>query len=353
MAEKTSSLLPAMKPHDRTDLRKIGGGALGLALIAACFAYVRLFAPEEQQLANKTSPHISSNIEILRPPVVLQGSALSEYGHRMAFMAESILAVEDEYSTDRQDSPSLLTSAEPMDWVVGLASLAGHGRLDPESDFSSYPPEILLAALDLSAAQYGESAARALRAQWEADWGGSLTAAETAYNLLLEARLPYGGGSAALEDMIGANEPAAIVVGLHEFAVDSRLAGSVRSEALIRLRDYVDPDAYREHVRDCAELAQEFGGDWAPRAQRLQAWTEAAIDHAFLEHALAEIAPGSVEDLALLIRSGLRSGRLALDDDTAGFLQSALADMDETALSGPDQLARRRLLREIAAAQSP
>ena len=342
-----------MKTPNRTFLWIIGGGAIGLALIAAGFSGLRLFSPDQTPPAEESDLHVSSNKFHGPPAAEFQGSALEEYGNRMASMAESIRFVGDTDSSREQDLPTLLASAEPMDWVVGLADLAGRGRLDPASDYSSYPPEVVLAALDLCAAQFGESAARTLREQWEADWNGPPTAAETAHNLLLEARLPYGGASAALDDMIGANEPSAIVVGLHEFAVDSRLAGSVRSEALIRLRDYVDPDAYREHVRDCAELAQEFGGDWVPRVQRLQVWTEIPIDRAFLENALAETAPGGVEDLALLIRSGLRSGRLALDDDTAGFLRSALANLDETALSGPDQLARRRLLREITGDQGP
>ncbi|MGD9613419.1 MAG: hypothetical protein AB7V22_11045 [Kiritimatiellia bacterium] len=264
-------------------------------------------------------------------------------------MAESIAAVADAKSEARLERPWLPASAEPLDRIVGLARWAGLGRLDPQYDFSRQPPEVVLAALDLCAAEFGENAAQALREQWAADLGGPQTAAETAHNLLLEARLPYGGGSAALEDMIGANEPSAIVVGLHEFAVDSRLSGSVRSEALIRLRDHVDPDAYREHVRACAELAQEFGGDWALRAQRLQAWTEAAIDRAFLENALAETAPGSLEDLALLLRHGLRAGHLVLDAETADFLRAALAQPDETAWSGPDRLAWARLRRESAA----
>ena len=172
-----------------------------------------------------------------------------------------------------------------------------------------------------------------------------------AHNLLLEARLPYGGGSTALDLMIGVNEPRAIFVGLLEFAVDSRLPGAIRSEALIRLRDYVDADAYPDHVRECVELAQEFGGDWLPRAQRLQTWIAApAIDRAILENALAEPAPGALEDLDLLLRHG---GKSALDAETAAFLRFALADLDETAWSGPDQLARSRLLREIEASQSP
>ena len=75
-----------------------------------------------------------------------------------------------------------------------------------------------------------------------------------------------------------------------------------------------------------------------------------AIDRAILENALAEPAPGALEDLDLLLRQG---GGNALDAETAAFLRSTLADLDETAWSGPDQLARDRLLREIEASQSP
>lgn len=261
-------------------------------------------------------------------------------------MAESILSVGDA----NPDVAQVAHASEPMDQVVGLARLAGQGLLASDADYSSLPPEIVLAAIDLCAAQFGKDAAQALRKQWEADLGGPRAAAETGHNLLLEARLPYGGGSAALDGMIHVNEPSAILVGLHEFAVDSRLPLSVRSEALIRLRDHVDPAAYREHVRECLELAHEFGGDWALRAQRLQAWAETPLDRVFLQNALASPAPGVLEDLALLVRHGTPG---AMDAETAAFLHAFLADLDETAWPGPDRLARRRLLRDLASAQEP
>ena len=285
------------------------------------------------------------------PPAALVGSALAEYDARLAALTEAVRADRDAGTEARPRITPLLESSEPMDQVVGLAQMAGIGQLEAQHDLARYSPEVVLAAVDLCASQFSDSEARALLDQWMASMGGTQAAAGMAHNLLLEARLPYGGGSTALDLMIGVNEPSAIVVGLHEFAVDSRLAGSIRSEALIRLRDYVDADAYPDHVSECVELAQEFGGDWLPRAQRLQAWIAApAIDRAFLENALASPAPGALEDLDLLLRHG---GKSALDAETAAFLRSALADLDETAWSGPDQLARGRLLREIEASQSP
>ena len=275
----------------------------------------------------------------------------AEYDARLSALAKAVHVGRDPGPESRSRMSALLESPEPMDQVVGLAQMASLGQLDARTGMARYRPETVLAAMDLCASQFGEPAARALLDPWMADLGGAQAAAEMAHNLLLEARLPYGGGSTALNLMIGINEPSAIFVGLFEFAVDSRLPGAIRSEALIRLRDYVDADAYPGHVRECVELAQEFGGDWLPRAQRLQTWMAVpSIDRAFLENALAAPAPGALEDLDLLLRHG---GKSALDAETSAFLRSALADLDETAWSGPDQLARGRLLREIEASQSP
>lgn len=334
-----------MKPDNRTcSWRRIGSVAIGLGLLAAWFAYSRQRAPDSLNPVEFHS-HASSNTGPATPSDELRGSALADYENRMLLIVESILAVDDVNPERPRGVPETEPPAESLDGIIDLADMANRNRLDPEYDLSMQPPEVVLAAIDLCAAQYGEGAARNLRERWEAALGGPRAAGETAHNLLLEARLPYGGGSAALDGMIGVNEPSAIVVGLHEFAVDSRLPGSVRSEALIRLRDYVEPDAYREHVRACAELAHEFGGGWVPRAERLQTWTEAALDRAFFENALAAPAPGALEDLALLVRYGKTA---ALDAETAAFLRAALATLDETAWSGPDRLARRRLLRELA-----
>ena len=339
-----------MKPDDRMFSGwRIGSVAIGLGLLAVWFAYSRQRAPDLSNPA-ETLLHESSNTELVLPAVELRGSALESYGKRMSLIAESILAVDDVDSERPRGLPDDIPSAETLDGIVGLANMASRGRLDPGYDFSKHPPEVVLAAIDPCAAQYGEGAARNLRERWEAAMGGTQTAAETGHNLLLEARLPYGGGSAALDCIIGANEPSAIVVGLHEFAVDSRLPGSVRSEALIRLRDYVEPADYRAHLEGVVELAHELGGDWVPRAERLQTWTDAALDRAFLENALAAPAPGALEDLALLVRYGKTD---TLDAETTAFLRSTLAELDETVWSGPDRLARRRLLRELADAQEP
>ena len=322
-----------MKTANRIRTRTLVGAAAGLALLAAWVAVSRFGTPPAPPPTTEASPPKAPPTDLVLPTVTLRGSALADYDERLSFLADSILAVDDNQSK------------EPLDEVVALAQGAGLGQLDTAADLARLPPEVVLAAIDLCAAQYGEGAARNLRERWEAALGGHRAAGETAHNLLLEARLPYGGGSAALDGMIGVNEPSAIVVGLHEFAVDSRLPGSVRSEALIRLRDYVEPADYRAHLEEVVELAHEFGGGWVPRAERLQTWTEAALDRAFFENALAAPAPGALEDLALLVRYG-KTG--ALDAETAAFLRSALATLDETAWSGPDRLARRRLLRELA-----
>ena len=274
--------------------------------------------------------------------------APAEYDARLTALTEAVRADRDAGEEARPRIPALLESTEPMDQVIGLAQMAGLGQLDAQQDLARHPPEVVLAAVDLCASQFGESAARSLLDQWMADMGGAQAAAGMAHNLLLEARLPYGGGSTALELMIGVNDPQAIFVGLYEFAVNSKLPAAVRTEALVRLRDHVEPDAYRTYVGECADLAQQNGDAWAVRAERLRERLDAPMEAgAYVEAALARPYPGMVEDLELDLRHGIRTGRVQLDSETAAAFRNALAALDESALPGPDGIALRRLRGEI------
>lgn len=279
-------------------------------------------------------------------PSALLGSALADYDSRLSDLAQAVRPAPAAATA----APAILESANPMDQVSGLARMAGLGQLDNQRNVAQYPPEVVLAAVDLAAARFGETAARSLLDRWTADMGGAKTAAELAHNLLLEARLPYGGGSAALDLMVGVNDPSAIFVGLYEFAMDSRLPGSIRTEALLRLQDQTDSETYRKCVRDCAEWAQENGDEWALRAARLQDRLDAsAVNAALVAEALAQPYPGMVEDLELQLRQALLAGRVEMDPETAASFRAALANLDESTLSGPDEIALLRLRREIDA----
>ncbi len=280
------------------------------------------------------------------PPSTLVGSALADYDSRLSDLAEAVRPA----PAAEAAAPAFPESAKPLDQVGGLTRLAGLGRLDAQRDYAEFPPEVVLAAADLAAARFGEAAARPLLDQWIADMGGAQTAAAMAHNLLLEARLPYGGGSTALDLMVGANDPSAIFVGLYEFAMDSRLPGAIRTEALLRLQDRTDPETFRKCVRDCAAWAQENGDEWALRAARLQERLDVpAVDAALFAEALAQPYPGMVEDLELQLRQALSAGRMAMNPETAASFRAALANLDEATLSGPDEIAWLRLRREIGA----
>ena len=282
------------------------------------------------------------------PAAALVGSALAEYDARLSALTEAVHADRDAGTESRPRISALLASTEPMDQVIGLAQMASLGLPDAQANLARYQPEVVLAAADLCAAQFGEPAVKFLLDQWMADLGGAQAAAETAHNLLLEARLPYGGGSTALELMIGINEPQAIFVGLFEFAVNSKLPAAIRTEALVRLRDHVEPEAYRGYVRECADLARQNGDDWADRADRLLERLDAPAETGpFIEAALAQPYPGMVEDLELDLRHGIRTGRMQLDAETATVLREALATLDESSLPEPDKIALQRLRREI------
>ena len=284
-----------------------------------------------------------------RPAARPTETPLAEYDARLSALAEAVHIGRDPGPESRPRMSALLESPEPMDQVVGLAQMASLGQLDARTDMARYRPETVLAAVDLCASQFGDSEAQILLDQWTADMGGAQAAAEMAHNLLIEAWLPYGGGSTALELMIGVNEPRAIFVGLFEFAVNSRLPDATQTEALIRLRDHVEPEAYRGYVRECADIARENGDEWAVRANRLlERLDVAAADGSSVETALAQPYPGMVEDLELDLRHGIRTGRVKLDSKTAAAFRKALATLDESSLPKPDGIALRRLRREIA-----
>ncbi len=275
------------------------------------------------------------------PPAVAAG-----YDQRIAAL---LAAVESRRAAGeaavRRQIPALLASNDPMDPIVGLALLASFNAWDLQPDWSGFAPGIPLAAADLCAALFEPQVARDLLVHWMSRVGGPQAAGEKAHDLLLKANLPYGGGSAALDFMQGANDPQAIFIGLYEFAVDPRLPGAVRSDALVRLRARMAPDAYRDIVRECVERARADEEDWALRAEHLQARLDAAVDRRFVETELADPYPGLVEDLELQLRSGLAENRLEIDPETAAFFRDALNKLDAAALSGPDRAAALRLRR--------
>ena len=275
------------------------------------------------------------------PPTVAAG-----YDQRIAAL---LAAVESRRAAGeaavRRQIPELLSSKDPMDPIIGLALLAGFNAWDLQPDWAGFAPEIPLAAADLCAALFEPQVARDLLVQWMSRAGGPQAAGEKAHDLLLKAALPYGGGTVALDFMQGANDPQAIFIGLYEFAVDPRLPGTVRSEALVRLRARMDPDAYRDLVRECADRARADDEDWALRAERLRARLDAAVDRRFVETELADPYPGLVEDLEIQLRHGLAEERLEIDPGTAAFFRDALVKLDAATLSGPDRAAALRLRR--------
>lgn len=254
---------------------------LGLGLIAGVITYFLTPSADDPALPdngaavhpdeghNQAVEAEDTSLFVEAPPTALKGSALAEYDIRLSTLAQSIRSGRETEAETRLQVPALLESAVPMDQVTGLALMSGMGPIDTQRNYAQYLPEVVLAAVDLSATEFNDTAARSLLDQWMADMGGPQTAAEMAHNLLIEARLPYGGGSTALDLMIGVNDPPSIFVGLFEFAVNPRLPGPVRTEALVRMRDHVEPAHYEKYVRECVELARERDEEWANHAEQL------------------------------------------------------------------------------------
>ena len=331
-------------------LLRARGPAPDSAPAAATEAPVPITAPPEPVPAPAAAPGAESAPAPSAPAAVAEPAAppavAASYDQRIAAL---LAAVQNRRAAGdaavRRQIPALLASNDPLDAIVGLALLAGAGAWELLPAGSGSTPEIALAAADLCAALFEPQVARDLLVQWMARAGGPQAAGEKAHDLLLKAHLPYGGGSAALDFMQNVNDPQAIFIGLYEFAVDPRLPGAVRSEALVRLRARMEPDAYRDLVRECAERARADDEDWALRAERLQARLDAAVDRRFVETELADPYPGFVEDLELQLRYGLAEERLDLTAETAAFFRDALVRLDAAALSGPDRAAALRLRR--------
>ena len=284
------------------------------------------------------------------PPSTPMPKDPAAYAARISGVVANIQANRTAGSTTSQQISALLDSAAPQDQVAGLVLLAGLGRLEPSYDMSPYAPEAVLAAVDLCAAMFSDSAARALLDQWIASAGGAQTAGEMAHTLLLEARLPYGGGSTALEMMIGINDPPSVMAGLYEFAVNEKLPPATRTEAFFLLRDHLVNATYQDIVKDCTEQMQQAGDAWLARLERLLGWmgNSSPVDRAFIQNAFAQPADGLVEDLALFLEHEIQAGKLTLDADAQAALRETLVNLDETALSGADLAALQRLERQLA-----
>lgn len=274
---------------------------------------------------------------------------LSEYDAHISAMIATIQANRATGPEAKQRISALLESPEPQDQVSGLVLMAGQGRWDAQLDLSKFSPEVWLAAVDLCGSLFDDASARTLLEKWQERMGGAQTAGETAHTLLLEARLPYGGGSTALELMIGVNDPQAIFVGLYEFAVNAELPPATRTEAFILLRDHMDPTAHGDIVHTCTEQVRQAGDAWVDRAERLLEWTaqSSSPDRQFIEKAFARPYSGMVADLELYLRHEFQAGRLTMDAETAAAFRESLANLDGSSLPGPDLAALQRLRRQL------
>ena len=274
-------------------------------------------------------------------------AAAQGYAERWGEGLDAVL----EWEGTAEEAMEWAESADPAQRVAGLALAAGLGFAGEVGDLAAETPELALAAMDLCAATFGPAAARALEQAWAAAMGGEGAAGVAAHTLLLEARLLYGGGVAALDWMEKANDPQAVFVGLRGFAADGDLPVSIRMEALVRLRAQSDFETYQAFVRRCAEGAA--GEDeWTMRAARLLERVDGppqalavglAVDRAFVEEALGREYPGWLEDLESLLRNGLGDGWARMDAAAAARLAEAVGTIDEEALAAPDRAAWLRL----------
>jgi len=241
-----------------------------------------------------------------------------------------------------------------MDQVAGLALMAGRDASIIRHRLTGHSPEVILAAVDLCDSLFDEDSARALRETWVDQMGGPPAAGETAHTLLMEARLPFGGGSTALE-LIGSVLQQTEGVWLRIFSVNPDLPPDIRTESLIRLHDQMDPQEYRDYIRLCAEQAEQEGDPWSIRARQVLEWVdapaslfpaEAAVD-GNSDDDLAHLPPGGIADLERLLFHGLQNGWLQMDADSARRLGASISSMDESSFSGPDQAALLRLRRHV------
>lgn len=283
------------------------------------------------------------------------GGDSADYDEGIAAMVALIQAGR---TLDPEAIAQLLNSADPQEQVGGLALLAGLGKLDGAHDYARHPAEVVLAAVDLCGALFDDAAAQALLEAWKARMGGNQPAAEAAHTLLLEVGLSHGGGSTALDLMMGINDNPSIVAGLSDFAFNVELPSGIRTEAFIRLRDQMDPDTHRRFIGDWLTQAREDGEPWLTRAEQLAGLVadtpaeSSGPDGAILGRiaaALDQPYPGLVEDIELYLRHEANAGRLALDAESASALRDSIGKLDDASLAGPDLAAWHRLQREIAA----
>ena len=270
------------------------------------------------------------------------------YDERIAALLDAVQTVRSAGPEASRNVSHLLASAGPQDQVAGLVLTAGLGSANFQADFSRHSPETALAAVDLCQALLGEAPARRLLEQWQASVGGNPAAGEKAHDLLLAARLPYGGGATALELMVGVNDPQSILIGLYEFAVDPHLPAAVRTEALVRLRDHMDVETFQNIAQTCIAQVQEAKDEWAPRAERLREWALApVVDRRFVDGALSRPYPGLVADLESHLRRGLAAERVQMDREAAVYFRETLANLPPAGLTGPDRAAALSLRRQL------
>ena len=314
---------------------------------------------EEAPVAKTSSPRETPAPAVATTPADTSKDAAykgapSAFDTRIAAIIATVRAARSLAPDDAKARMSdLLVSTEPQDQVAGLVLMAGLGLWDAQFDWTKVPSSTVLAAIDLCGSLFDDDAARELLDRWTAGMGGTRAAGEAAHNSLTEGRLPYGGGSTALKEMIGVNDPQAILVGLCEFAVYPKLPPGTRTEAVLRVRDYMPADEYLDFVRECADRAQNDAEAWANRAARLLKWLDVpatmpagtrVVDSQFITDAFAQPYSGLVEDLDSYLRIEAAASRITMDDETAVYLRQTLANLNEVALPGPDQAASQRLL---------
>ena len=312
-----------------------------------------LISPEILPGAPHALPPPSATTSAPLAPEIPAGQKNATYDERIAALIDAVQAVRATGPEASVNVPLLLASAAPPDQIAGFVLLAGLDLRDLRPDFSRHSPESVLAAVDLCQTIFGETQARTLRDRWIESMGGNPNAGVKAHDLLLEARLPYGGGSAALDLMTEVNDPQAILIGLYEFAVNPKLPSAVRTEALVRLRDHMDVEAYRNIAQTCIDQVREDGDEWATRAESLLEWAGVPeVDRLFVEKALAQPYSGMVADLESFLRHGLARERLDMDRETATYLRDSLANLPAAVLTGPDRAAILSLRRQLASWQS-
>lgn len=295
------------------------------------------------------------------PPDTLGADHPTEYDVRLTVMVGIVQTVRASGSEAGKHVPVLLASSIPMEQASGLALMAGLEMSDVPHDLSTYAPEVVLASVDLCGALFGDASAQALLAEWTESMGGARPAGELAHSLLLESQLPYGGGSAALDLMARVNDPQATWVGLRLVAADAGLPAATRTEALLRLRDHMGFQAYRDFVRASVDRARQAGDAWASRAVRLLERLEGPpevmsgpqrVNPAFIDNALSRSDSGDIEDLELYLRREIPTGRVLMDAEAKAYFRESLADLDEAGLAGPDLAALQRLRRQLGSEPS-